>query len=193
MPLRNATTTLLAAGAFATIGFDLFGQSLSPMIQGLLGVDGSFIGAKLAPAPLAAQSLGVLTGLSGQVIGSLGLGHAVHALTGVVLYPLGYALLARPIANAVSTRVLGRAAPWWVTGAAFGAVLWAFALYVMAHLVAGNPPFLGWGGLTWVALWGHVLYGLVVAGVVARRERVVVAKRNYEPREGFEPPLASVA
>ena len=173
-PELNKTTalTLVTAGAFATVGFDLFGQSLSPIIQAVLGVDGSFIGAKLAPTPLAAQSLSVLTGLSGKVVGSLGLGHALHALTGVVLYPLGYALAARPISNMASQAVLGSRLPWWVTGAVFGAVLWAFALYVMAHLVAGNPPFLGWGGLTWVALWGHVLYGVIVAGVVhARTQR----------------------
>ena len=163
---RRTLVTALAAGAFATIGFDLFGQSLSPLLKSLLGGDGLLIGAKLAPAPLAAQSLGVLTGLSGKVIGALGLGHALHVLTGLLLYPLGYMLLARPISNAVAPL------PWWVTGTAYGVVLWVFALYVMAHLIAGNPAFLGWGGLTWVALWGHVLYGVVVAGVVhARGER----------------------
>jgi hypothetical protein len=39
----------------------------------------------------------------------------------------------------------------------------------MAHLVAGNKPFLGWGGITWVALWGHIIYALVAGWVVESR------------------------
>jgi hypothetical protein len=40
----------------------------------------------------------------------------------------------------------------------------------MAHLVAGNPAFLGFTGITWVALVGHVLFALVAAWVVAWRD-----------------------
>ena len=149
--------TALVAGAFATIGFDLFGQFVSPLLKGTLG---PFVGAKLAPVPLANQALAVLTGLEGAVISDRGLGHGVHVLTELVAYPLGYLLVARPLAPR---------APWWAVGAAYGAALFVFALYVMAHLVAGNPPFLGWGGITWVALWGHILFGVIVAGVVAWR------------------------
>lgn len=52
----------------------------------------------------------------------------------------------------------------------YAVALWVFALYVIAHLVAGNPAFLGFGGITWVALAGHVLFTLVAAGVVRWRE-----------------------
>lgn len=157
LPKINAKllTTALIAGAFATIGFDLFGQSISPMLKSIAS---PYLGAKLAPVPLANQAVGVITGLGGKTIGSLGIGHAVHALTGLLLYPLGYALAARPISNAIVKL------PWWVTGAVYGVFLFVFALYGMAHLVAGNPPFLGWGGITWVALWGHIIFGLIIAG-----------------------------
>ena len=59
--------------------------------------------------------------------------------------------------------------PWLAAAALYGVVLWAFALYVMAHLVAGMPAFLGWTGITWVALWGHVLFAVVAAAVARVR------------------------
>lgn len=49
----------------------------------------------------------------------------------------------------------------------YGIALWVFALYFMAHLVAGNPAFLGFTGITWVALAGHILFA-VVAAIVER-------------------------
>ncbi len=162
-------TTVVVAGAFATIGFDLFGQFVSPVLKGTAG---PYLGAKLAPVGLANQSIGVLTGLGGKVIGQLGIGHAVHTLTGLVAYPLGYVLLARPISNAVARF------PWWVTGTAYGVALFVFALYVMAHLVAGNPAFLGWSGITWVALWGHIVFGLIVAKIYAVRHEQNSSKKS---------------
>ena len=89
----------------------------------------------------------------------------MHLITGLLIYPLGYLLIARPISKAVMPVL-----PWWGTGIAYGVALWIFALYFMAHLVAGNPPFLGWSGITWVALWGHIVFALVVAGIIHRRE-----------------------
>ena len=44
-----------------------------------------------------------------------------------------------------------------------------FARYGIAHLVAGMKPFLGFTGITWVALWGHVVYALVAAAVLETR------------------------
>jgi len=161
LPRMNGTffATALVAGAFATIGFDLFGQFISPLLKSIAS---PYLGAKLAPVGLANQSLGVIFGVKAGAISALGLGHGIHVLTGLLLYPLGYMMLARPISNAVAPL------PWWVTGTAYGVVLFVFALYVMAHLVAGNPPFLGWGGITWVALWGHIVFGLIVAWVSHR-------------------------
>ena len=61
--------------------------------------------------------------------------------------------------------------PLLLTGIGFGIGLWVFALYVMAYLIAGFPPFLGFITLTWASLVGHVLFGIVVAFVVRAVER----------------------
>jgi hypothetical protein len=153
--------TVLVAGAFATIAFDLFGQFLSPLLKDLAS---PWLGAKLAPVPLANAVIGTVFGVPAKAVGDLGIGYGLHILTGLIFYPLGYVLVARPLSGLLLF------VPWWVTGAAYGVALWIFALYFMAHLIAGNPPFLGWGSLTWVALWGHILFGVVVAGVVQWRE-----------------------
>ncbi|MEO0994990.1 MAG: hypothetical protein AAFX62_14430 [Pseudomonadota bacterium] len=58
---------------------------------------------------------------------------------------------------------------WSVAAIAYGVALWVFALYGMAHLIAGNAPFLGWGSITWVALWGHILFAVVAAAVIEAR------------------------
>ncbi|WP_371156687.1 hypothetical protein [Jannaschia sp. 2305UL9-9] len=141
--------TLLIAGALATIAFDLFGQGLSP----LAGF------AKLAPVGLAQATLSKVFGAAPR-----GAADTMHILTGLLAYPLGYFLIARPIAAKV--------APWlhWsLVSIAYGIGLWVFALYFVAHLVAGNAPFLGFTGITWVALWGHILFAVVAAAVIERR------------------------
>ena len=114
--------------------------------------------ATLAPVGLAQATIKTVTG-----IGSKPLAETLHIVTGLLAYPLGYLLVAR--------RLAAKLVPWlhWsAVAAAYGVGLWVFALYVMAHLVAGNAPFLGFTGITWVALWGHVLFGLVAAAVIER-------------------------
>ncbi len=59
--------------------------------------------------------------------------------------------------------------PTLAAAAIYGVVLWVFALFVMAHLVVGMPAFLGFTEITWVALVGHVIYAVVLAGVVEAR------------------------
>lgn len=137
---------MLIGGAIALAAFDAFGQLYSP--------EAGY--PALAPVPLATQSLGVLFGE-----GYAQYGRYAHYAMGILGYPLGYVLLARPISRMIAPRL-----HWWVTGTVFGVVIWAFALYVMAHLVSGNPPFLGFTPLTWVALVGHIVYGLVLAAVM---------------------------
>lgn len=159
IPAINIKTlvTLLVSGAFAILAFDLFGQTISPLLKGIIPT----LGAKLAPVALANQSLGAITGLGTKFISQNGIGHGIHLLTGLLAYPIGYMFIARPISQKVAPFV-----PWWAVGIAYGVVLWVFALYVMAHLVSGNPAFLGWSGITWVALWGHIVFGVVVAAFV---------------------------
>ncbi|MFK7763500.1 MAG: hypothetical protein AB8B62_09575 [Roseobacter sp.] len=141
--------TILAAGAFATIGFDMFGQALSP----LLGY------AKLAPVGLAGATLKSVFGASPS-----GAAHLLHGLTGLLFYVIGYVAIARPLQRAILPQL-----HWSVTAILYGVVLWFFALYVMAHLVAGMPAFLGFTGITWVALWGHIVYAVIAAVVLETR------------------------
>ena len=156
--MKRTAFTLLSAGALATIAFDAFGQGLSP----LLGY------AKLAPVGLAGSTLK-------QVFGAnpAGAAYLLHVLTGLVFYTLGYFLIARPLQRVVLPRL-----HWSLTAVAYGVALWVFALYIMAHLVAGMPPFLGFTGITWVALWGHVLFALVAATVIEAQGLV------FDPRRG---------
>lgn len=164
MPGFNAYTlmTIITAGALATVAFDTFGQFISPLLK---SVAAPFLGAKLAPIPLAQQVLAKLSGIPGKELGALGIPHGMHALTGVILYPLGYMLIVRPLHRMVAPQL-----PWVLPAIAYGIGLFVFALYFMAHLIAGNPPFLGWGSITWVALWGHIVFGVITAWVIEARE-----------------------
>lgn len=150
--MKQTAFTVLTAGAFATIAFDAFGQGLAPM----------FGYAKLAPVGLANQTLNTV--FENVPKGSA---HLLHVMTGMVFYTLGYLMVARPIQKAVMPSL-----HWSATAAAYGVVLWIFALYVMAHLVAGNKPFLGFTGITWVALWGHIVFALVAAWIMEARGAV---------------------
>lgn len=150
--LRNATT-VLTAGAFATLAFDAFGQGLSP----LLGYP------KLAPVGLAGATLKTVFGTNPP-----GAAHMLHLLTGLIAYAVGWFAIARPLQLAVAPRL-----HWAITAVVYGIVLWVFALYVMAHLVTGNKPFLGWTGITWVALWGHIVYALVAAWIMEAKGAVL--------------------
>lgn len=141
--------TILAAGALATIGFDMFGQALSP----LLGY------AKLAPVGLAGAALKSVFGANPS-----GAAYLLHGLTGLLFYVIGYVAIARPLQRAILPQL-----HWSVTAILYGVVLWVFALYVMAHLVAGMPAFLGFTGITWVALWGHIVYAVIAAVVLEAR------------------------
>lgn len=148
-PSTRTLGTVLLSGAVATVAFDLFGQALSP----LAGF------ASLAPVPLATQVWQVL---SGETVPAMG--HLLHYAAGLLAYPAGWLFLARP--------ALGRLAPalpWWAAATVYGVGLWIFALFFMASLIAGNPPFLGFTGIAWVALVGHVLFALVAAWIARRR------------------------
>ena len=82
-PARLVTSTLYA-GAVATVAFDFFGQSLSPG----LGF------ANLAPVPLANQVIQTVF----RSTWSPG-AHFLHYFAGMVAYPLGWLLIAEPVAQ----------------------------------------------------------------------------------------------
>lgn len=142
--------TILVSGAVATVFFDLFGQAISPMM--------GF--AKLAPVPLATQTWNVFFGQP-YTPG----GHLLHYVAGLFAYPFGWMFIWRPIVQ----RILPL--PWLLSSILYGVGLWVFALYIMAHLIAGNPAFLGFTGITWVALAGHILFAVVTAIVVRARSQ----------------------
>lgn len=141
---------LLLAGAVATIGFDFFGQVLSPM----LGF------ASLAPVPLATQTWAVIFGDAYRPGG-----HLLHFMAGLLAYPIGWAFIWQPLANRLVPNFNA-----FVSATAYGVALWVFALYFMAHLVAGNPAFLNFTGITWVALAGHILFAWITAAVWNARQ-----------------------
>ncbi len=145
---REVLIALGLSGIAALIAFDVFGQLLSPAA--------GFV--KLAPVELAQ---GVITKLFG--VTSPGGAYVLHIMTGLLFYPLGYLFIARPIAQAVAPQT-----PWWVVGTVYGAVIWLWAVGVMAPF-AGWPIFVGFTEFTWVALVGHVLFGWVAAAVIRWR------------------------
>lgn len=151
----NTVALILLSGAVGTLAFDLWGKSIAP----LLGLGG------LAPVGLARGFLGTL-GLPN----SAAWGNAMHLfLVGVIAYPVGWLFIARPIFAKVVPGL-----HWSVTSALYGVALWVFAIGFIAW-IAGNPAFLGFARITWVALAGHVFYAIAAAGTVQYLERLRAA------------------
>lgn len=144
--------TMILAGAVATVAFDLFGQSITPM----LGF------ASLAPVPLANSVIQTLFGAPYEPGAQM-----LHYIAGMIAYPVGWMFIAEPVARRVTPGL-----SWFVVSVIYGIGLWIFALYIIASLIAGQPAFLGFTGITWVALTGHVLFAIVAAGVVRWRDAV---------------------
>jgi hypothetical protein len=139
--------TILFAGLAADITWEIWARVITPL----------WVGGPLEPAGLIQSVFGFNNRLLAEII---------HAVVGIVFYPIGYLFIARPL-----QRMLLPQLPLLLTGIGFGIGLWVFALYVMAHLIAGFPPFLGFITLTWASLIGHILFGVVVAYVVRFLER----------------------
>ena len=147
--LTGATlATAFMAGIAADLTWEVWARVITPLIPG--------VGGPLEPAALVQSVFGLESRLLGELI---------HLVVGFAFYPLGYLFVARPL-----QRLIIPALPWQLTALGFGAGLFVFALYVMAHLIAGLPPFLGWVPLAWCSLAGHLLFGLVVGAVVRIRE-----------------------
>jgi hypothetical protein len=147
-PTATTLVTSLMAGVAADLTWEIWARLITPLLP---GIDGP-----LEPAALVQSVFGLQSVLVAEII---------HLVVGVVFYPLGYLLIARPLQRAILPGL-----PWYLTALGFGAGLFVFALYVMAHLIAGFPPFLGWVPLAWASLFGHLLFGLIVGIVVRARE-----------------------
>jgi hypothetical protein len=134
------------AGMVATIAFDLWGQIISPG----LGL------ANLSPHGLAKSLLGSLGLPNGDFAG-----YFMHFyLVGLIGYPVGWLMIFAPLWQ----RIIGNT-PWIIPAAIYGAGLWVFAIGGITA-IAGLPFLLNFSGITWVALVGHVLYGIVLVAVL---------------------------
>lgn len=147
MPMltRRLIVTALLAGLAADLTWEFWARVITPL----------WVGGPLQPAALIQSVFGFRNN---------GLAEVIHAVVGIVFYPLGYLFIARPL-----QRLVVPGLPVLLTGVGFGIGLWVFALYVMAHLFAGLPAFLGFITLTWASLVGHVLFGVIVALVLRVR------------------------
>ena len=145
---RDLAVTSLIAGVAADLTWEFWARVITPFLPG--------VGGPLEPAALV-QSV---FGLDSRFVAEL-----IHLVVGFVFYPLGYLFVARPLAQAIVPSL-----PWWIVAAGFGVGLWIFALYVMAHLIAGLPAFLDFIPLAWASFGGHVIFGIVVGAVVRWRE-----------------------
>lgn len=148
-PLTSATlATSLLAGICADVAWEFWARIVTPLLPG--------VGGPLEPAALVQSVFGFESVFWGEII---------HLVVGFVFYPIGFLFVARPLQRAILPTL-----PWWLTAAGFGIGLWIFALYVMAHLIAGLPAFLEFAPLAWASLAGHIVFGLVVGFVVRLRE-----------------------
>lgn len=139
--------TIVIAGLAADVTWEIWARLITPL----------WVGGPLEPAALVQSVFG---------LNNLLLAEMIHAVVGIIFYPIGYLFIARPLQRLIVPNL-----PLVLTGIGFGIGLWIFALYVMAHLIAGLPAFLGFVTLTWASLVGHILFGLVVAFVVRFSER----------------------
>ncbi|WP_424987078.1 hypothetical protein [Microbulbifer sp. S227A] len=137
---------MFISGALATMAFDLWGQLISPA----LGF------ATLSPHGLARSLLGTFGLPNGDFAG-----YFVHFyLVGLIGYPVGWLFIFAPLWR----RVFGRGR-WLLSAAAYGFGLWVFAIGGITA-IAGLPFFLNFSGITWVALAGHVVYGIVMVAAM---------------------------
>ncbi len=149
LPSRFAQTLgmMFISGLVATVAFDLWGQIISPA----LGF------ANLSPHGLARSLLGTFGLPNGDFAG-----YFMHFyLVGLIGYPVGWLYVFRP----VWSRLAGQRGGWFVPAVLYGFGLWVFAIGGITA-VAGLPFFLNFTGITWVALVGHVLYGIVMVAVM---------------------------
>ncbi|WP_226780632.1 hypothetical protein [Oceaniglobus trochenteri] len=144
---RDTLVAMLLAGAAATVAFDIWGQALAPMLG--LG--------NLAPEGLARSLLGKLGLPNGRPAG-----HVMHlVLVGLIAYPLGWMVVFRPIQQRVMPGLHRFAA-----SAIYGFGLWVVAIGGIAGFATGDI-FLNFTKIAWVALVGHVLYGVVLVAALS--------------------------
>lgn len=151
LPIPPLTIALIGrmfiAGVVATNAFDFWGQVVSPAMGW----------AALSPHGLAGELLRTL-GLPSSAFAS----YFVHFyLVGLIAYPIGWLYIFKPVWD----RVIVTTSSWFLPAAIYGFGLWVFAIGGITS-IAGLPFFLNFTSITWVALVGHVLYGIVMVAVL---------------------------
>ena len=137
---------MFISGFFATLAFDLWGQTISPGLGW----------AALSPHGLARSLLGTLGLPNGNFAG-----YFVHFYAvGLIGYPVGWLFVFKPLWR----RIIGDT-HWFLPATLYGFGLWVFAIGGIT-MIAGLPFFLNFTGITWVALIGHVLYGIVLVATL---------------------------
>jgi len=134
---------IVAAGAAGLVVWEGFARLIAPAVFGF------------TPEP---------TGLIELAFGLAGMAAMLlHIATGLVAFPAGYVLVVQPVLRAIAPGL-----PWIAVGVAYGVALWVFAMYGMASLLGGMPPFMGFEPIAWASLIGHVGLALGIALVAAR-------------------------
>lgn len=126
---------LLIAGVVGTVILYVFMEVMAPKM----------LGAPMRPGDMICDILGC----SGAV------GHALHYLLGLVLFPLGYVIVAG---------ILGLT-PSLGLGVAWGFVLFLGAVMVVAPM-SGRGMFFGAMKLTMSALMAHLFYGVALGVLI---------------------------
>lgn len=137
---------VLVAGLAGLVAWEVFARGLAPL----------WLGFALDPRVLIDAAL--------DIRGPAAL--AVHLCTGLLVFPLAFLLIALPVARLLVPRL-----PWWVTAVGFGVVLWIIAAFVIASLMAGMPPFFGFGAVAWASLIGHAALALAMATTARLRAK----------------------
>jgi hypothetical protein len=156
LPTAADLGRLCLGGFVGLMAWEAFARFVTPV----------FLGGALEPAALVTS---LVQNWTGVVVPRL-LAEAVHYLTGILLYPLGYWFTSRWI---VSFGTLGDGVLW-------GVVTWILALGVFASL-AGLPFMLGWIPLTWFSLVGHLIYGVLAVEIAERGREGRMTIRGVSP------------
>lgn len=137
----SAVLPVLAAGGVGLVAWEGFARLVAPM----------WLGFALDPTGLIEMAIG-LTGVAAMLF---------HIATGLVIFPAGYRFVAMPIAERLTPGL-----PWPVLALSYGVALWVFAMYGMASVLGGMPPFLGFAPVAWASLAGHLALALGIGATL---------------------------
>ena len=98
------TRPLALAGAAAEVVWEIWARVITPV----------FVGGPLEPAALVQDVFHLSSRFQGEII---------HFLVGLIAYPIGYLVIAQPLARLIVPWM-----PWPLVAIGYGTGLWIFAL-----------------------------------------------------------------